>query len=128
MPRPTRRFRPEGMRHDRVCRPVRPHDPLHRFRALDDGRPPRLEIARVGFVVAGQIERDDSMSGLDERFHEDSEVCPAAAPPVHEVYRWPVSPGFARDTVPGPDGFDGFARRDAWRHAQTHLDRGRCAP
>ena len=101
---------------------------LHRFGALDDRRAPGLEGTRIGVVVAGQVERDDPVSGLDKRFDEDSEVRAAAAPAMHQIHRGSIAPRLPRDPVSGPGGLDGLARRDAWRHAQAHLHGGRGAP
>ena len=78
--------------------------------------------------MAGQVEGDDAMTGLDERFDEHSKVCAAAAPAVHEVDRGPIAPGLPHDPVSGPVRLQGLAGRDAGRHAQAQLHGGRGAP
>ena len=77
--------------------------------------------------MAGHLESDDPVSGLDKRFDEDSQVGAAAAPAVQ-----PDTPRALRPTAPRPFGVRirpplQARRRNTWRHAQTRLHRW-CAP
>jgi hypothetical protein len=63
-----------------------------RFDALDQRGASGRELARIGFVMAGQVERDDAMTGFDQRLDENRQVRALPAPAVHQVDGRPVTP------------------------------------
>ena len=73
--------------------------------ALDGGGTPGRERTRIGLVVAGQVERDNPIPGLDKRFDEHRQMRALAAPTVHQIHRRPFAPFLPGDSVPIPVRF-----------------------
>src|SRR5581483_2429623 len=115
------RVGPQRVGDNRAGRAVCRDDGCDRFRALNGGGASRCECARIGLVMAGQVESDDTMSGLDEGFDEHAEVWATSAPAVHKIDRRPVAPGLANNPVPAPVRFQRLAGWDSGRHTQTGL-------
>src|ERR1700761_4135787 len=96
---------PVGLDHGRNC-----------VGALDGGGTPGRERTPIRFVVAGQVERNNPISSLHQRFDEHRQMRALAAPTVYEVYRRPRAPFLTGDSVPIPIRF----YRPAWGHTRRH--------
>lgn len=122
------RVRSERVSYHRVRGTVGLDHGRNRVGALGGGRAPGCERTRIRFVVAGQVERNDPISRLHQRFGEHCQVRALAAPAVHQIYRRALAPFLTGDPMPIPIRFYRSARGYTRRHAQTRLENRWGAP
>jgi hypothetical protein len=77
------------MRHDRARRPMRSHDRLHRFRALDDRGASRLEITRSDSLWLG---RSNAMTRCPASTSGFTKTPRCARQPPHPCTRYIAGP------------------------------------
>ncbi len=100
----------------------------NRVGALGGRRTTGRELTGVRFVVTRQVERNDPIPCLHQRFDEHCQMRSLAAPTVHQIYRRPLAPFLTSDPVPIPIRFYRPARGHTRRHAQARLENRWGAP